>query len=221
MRFSARRDAAGTAVGGLQVAGLSDHTAGRIRDSVSALGTDIALPGFALPGLPLRVEPGKGTSRLDFVRNGNRVAARWAIRSSDVQWLPDSARARAMNPLEQLVGRVVSGLRDLEVTANLTGDIHAPAISISSNLDRAVATRVREVAGEEIARAEARVRAAVDSIVEERVAPVRARVTELRAESERRVDEARARLAEERQRLQAQLDALTGGLGGVIPLPRP
>ena len=118
------------------------------------------------------------------------------------------------------MSRVVTGLRELEVTANLTGDIHAPAIAISSNVDRAIAARVREVAGEEIARAEARVRAAVDRIVEERTAPVRARVAELRAESERRVEEGRARLGEERQRLQAQLDALTGGLGGVIPLPR-
>lgn len=216
MRFSARRDAAGTGIGDLQVAGLIDHTAGRVRDSVSAVGTGIALPGFALPGLPLRVEPGKGTSRLDFVRGGDRVAARWTIRSADVQWLPDSARTRTLNPLESLVARVVAGLRDLEVTANLTGDIHSPSISISSNLDRTVAARVREVAGEEIARAEARARAAVDSIVNERVAPVRARVTEVRAESERRIEEARARLAEERQRLQAQLETLTGGL----PLPR-
>jgi uncharacterized protein (TIGR03545 family) len=216
MRFSARRDAAGTAIGELQVAAVIDHTAGRVRDSVRAVGNGISLPGFALPGLPLRVEPGSGMSRLDFVRSGDRMAARWTIRSAEVQWLPDSARTRALNPLEALVARVVSGLRDLEVTANLTGDIHAPSIAISSNLDRAVATRVREVAGEEIARAEARARAAVDRIVDERVAPVRARVSELRAESERRVEEARARLAEERQRLQAQLETLTGGL----PLPR-
>jgi hypothetical protein len=219
-RFSARRDAAGSALGTLQVSAVIDHTAGRTRDSVSAVGSDIALAGFALPGLPLRVEPGKGTSRLDFVRSGNRVAARWTIRSSDVRWLPDSSRLRALNPLEAVIGRVVTGLGELEVTARLTGEIHAPAIAISSNLDRAVAARVREVAGEEIARAEARARAAVDRIVEERTAPVRARVAELRAESERRVEEARARLAEERQRLQTRLDALTGGLGGVIPLPR-
>ena len=219
MRFSARRDAAGTMMGALQVSGLIDHTAGRMRDSVRAVGTAIALPGFALPGLPLRVEPGKGTSQLDFLRNGNRIAARWIIRSSDVQWLSDSSRARALNPLEQLVSRVVSGLRELEVTANLTGEIRSPTIAISSNLDRAVAARVREVAGEEIAKAEARARAAVDRIVEERTAPVRARIAELRTESERRVADARARLDEERQRLQTRLDSLAGGLGG-IPLPR-
>ena len=214
-RFSARRDAAGTTLGALHVSGLIDHTGGRTRDSVSAIASDIALPGFALPGLPLRVEPGHGTSRLDFLRVGDRVAARWTIRSSEVRWVADSARARPLNVLEDLVRRVVTGLDDLEVTANLTGEIRAPSIAISSNLDRAVAARVREVAGEEIARAEARARAAVDRIVEERMAPVRARVTELRAESERRIEEARSRLADERQRLQGRLQALTGG----IPLP--
>ena len=219
-RFTATRDAAGAALGSLHVGAVIDHTSGRNRDSVSAVGSDIALPGFALPGLPLRVEPGKGTSRLDFVRNGNLVAARWTIRSSDVRWRTDSARVRGVNPLEALVGRVVSGLRELEVTARLTGELHAPQIAISSNLDRAVGDRVSEVAGEEIARAEARARAAVDRIVEERTVPVRARVAGLRAESERRIEEGRRRLAEERQRLQAQLQALTGGLGGVIPLPR-
>ena len=219
-RFSARRDAIGTTLGALQVSGLIDHTAGASRDSVSAVGSDIALPSFSLPVLPLRVDPGKGVSRLDFVRNGNRIAARWSMRSSDVRWLSDSGSARALNPLEQLMARIVTGLRELEVTANLTGDIRAPSIAITSNVDRAIAARVREVAGEEIARAEARARAAVDRIVEEQTAPVRARVAELRSESERRVEEARARLAEERQKLQARLDALTGGLGGVIPLPR-
>jgi uncharacterized protein (TIGR03545 family) len=220
MRFSARRDAAGTALGALRVDGIIDHTAGRNRDSLVAIGNEISLPGFALPMLPLRVDLGTGTSRLDFVRNADRIAARWTIRSDNVQWLTDSTRARALNTLESLVSRVVSGLGELEVTARLTGAIRSPEIAITSNLDRVVAGRIREVAGEEIARAEARVRAAVDSIVEERTAPVRARVAALRTEAERRVEDARTRLAEERQRLEARLQALTGGLGGVVPLPR-
>jgi uncharacterized protein (TIGR03545 family) len=220
LRFSARRDAAGATIGTLQVNGIVDHGAERMRDSVTAIGSAIALPRFSLPVLPLRLEPGKGTSRLDFVRSGDRVAARWTLRSSDVRWVADSLRARNLNVLEQLVTRVIAGVNDLDVTANLTGDIHAPAIAISSNLDRVVAARIREVAGEEIARAELRARAAVDRIVEERTAPVRARVMELRTESERRLADARTRLAEERQRLEMRLDSLTGGLTGGIPFPR-
>ncbi|MDQ4080389.1 MAG: hypothetical protein M3125_06485 [Gemmatimonadota bacterium] len=219
MRFSARRDAAGSTFGALRVDGIIDHTAGRNRDSLVAVGSDISLPLFAMPALPLRVDPGKGTSRLDFVRNGDRVAARWTIRSDRVQWLTDSARVRTLNALESLVSRVVSTLGELEVTASLTGAMRSPEIAISSNLDRAVAGRIRETAGEEIARAEARVRAAVDSIVEQRAAPVRARVAAVRTDAERRAGDARSRLAEERQRLEERLKALTGGLG-VIPLPR-
>jgi uncharacterized protein (TIGR03545 family) len=218
MRFSARRDAAGTGLGVLRVGAVMDRTTGRTRDSVAALASDVVIPAFALPGLPLRVEPGNGASRLDFVRNGNRIAMRWTLSSSNVRWVPDSARARPLNTIEALVGRVVSGLEELEVTARLTGELRAPVIAISSNLDRAVAARLREVAGEEIAKAEMRARAAVDRIVDERTAPVRARMGEVRAESERRVEEARQRLVEEQQRLQARLEALTGGLG-VIPLP--
>lgn len=219
-RFSARRDAVGTPLGVLQVDAVLDHTAGRSRDSVTATGSDITLPGFALPGLPFRVEPGKGASRLDFVRSGDRMAARWTMRSDNVRWLPDSSRARTLNQLEALVSRVITGLGELEVTARLTGDLRSPEIALSSSLGRAVAGRIREVAGEEIARAEARARAEVDRIVAERTAPVRARVVAFRTEAERRGDEAKARLAEERQRLEERLTALTGGLGGVIPLPR-
>lgn len=219
-RFSARRDAAGSGLGVLHVAAVMDRTSGRTHDSLTAVASDVAIPAFALPGLPMRVEPGKGASRLDFVRTGNRIAMRWTLSSSNVRWLPDSARARPLNAIEALVGRVVTGLEELEVTARLTGELRAPAIAISSNLDRAVSARLREVAGEEIERAETRARAAVDRIVDERTAPIRARVAELRAESERRVEEARLRLAEEQQRLQARLEALTAGLGGVIPLPR-
>jgi hypothetical protein len=219
LRFSARRDAAGSTIGALRTDGIIDHTAGRVRDSLVAIGTDISLPALALPALPLRLEPGTGTSRLDFVRHGDRVAARWTLRSANVRWLTDSSRARTLNTLESLVSRVISGLGELEVTASLTGAIRSPEIAITSNLDRAVAARIRDVVGEEIARAERRVRAAVDSIVEERTAPVRARVAELRTEAERRVEDTRTRLTEERQRLEARLQALTG-LGGVIPLPR-
>ncbi|MGQ0713658.1 MAG: hypothetical protein ACT4PJ_07980 [Gemmatimonadaceae bacterium] len=219
-RLTARRDAAGTTIGALEVDAVIDHTRAPARDSVTVIGSDVALPSFALPALPLRVALGEGASRLDFVRSGDRIAARWVIRSNDVQWIPDSARARTLNTLEALVSRVITGLGALEVTARLTGDLRSPDIAVSSTLDRAIAGRIRDVAGEEIARAEARVRAEVDRIAEERTAPVRARVTELHAESERRIEDARTRLDEERQRLQARLDALTGGLGGVIPLPR-
>ena len=69
---------------------------------------------------------------------------------------------------------------------------------------------MRGVLGEAVQEAEARVRAQVDSIAEEKLAPVRARVVELRAQAEARVNEANARIDAVRERLLAQLRALGG-----------
>jgi F0F1-type ATP synthase membrane subunit b/b' len=92
-------------------------------------------------------------------------------------------------------------------------------LSVRSNLDRVIADRLRAVAGEELAAAEAKVRARVDSLVEEKSAPVRARIAELRTEGERRVADGRARLDTEKRKLEEQLKALTGGLVGLPKLP--
>ena len=215
--FALRRQSAGSDVQSLLVTGNLDHARPRPRDAFNATATGVKLPSFQLPVLPLRADAGRGSSELRLVLDGDQISARWAVRSSDVTWAVDSARARSLNTLETLVSRVVTGLDDLEVTAELTGDVRTPRLSVRSNLDRAIAERIRTVAGEEVARAEQRVRAEVDRIVEERSAPVRARVGELRAEGEARVTEARQRLEAERAKLDEQIRTVTGGL---VTLPR-
>ena len=94
---------------------------------------------------------------------GERVRrGRWAVGSNKVSWLADSA-GRGLNDIERLVLRVVSGLNDLQVVAELSGSIAAPKFSVSSNLDKAIAQRIQAVLGEEVAKAEKRVRAKVDT----------------------------------------------------------
>ena len=113
---------------------------------------------------------------------------------------------------------MITGLNDLELTAELNGPVTAPVLSVRSNLDREIAARIRSVVGEEVARAETRIRAEVDRLVEEKTAPVRARVAELRSDAEQRVADARAKLDAERAKLDEGIRAVTGGL---ISLPRP
>ena len=120
---------------------------------------------------------------------------------------------RKMNEIERLVWRVVSGLGDLAVTAELRGAIRSPRLSVSSNLDRAIAQRLDAVIGEEVAKAERMVRAKVDSLVSARVEPVR-------RQAEQRVAGERERLDAVEQELQAQLRRLTGGLAPGITLPK-
>src|SRR5687768_5490880 len=224
-RFTlARRVSGRTGVGTvarIDARGTIDHVGGRIRDSIGVDASGVGLPSFPLPGLPLRAELGHGTSRIDFLRVGDSVAARWILRTDELTWTRDSAAARpnaVANTIESLAIRTITGVRELEVVADLTGDVRQPTLEVRSNLDRELAERLRAVAGEELARAETKVRAQVDRIVEERTAPVRAKVDSLRAVGERQVAEARTRLDEEKARLEARLKALLPGRG-LLGLP--
>jgi hypothetical protein len=98
--------------------------------------------------------------------------------------------------------------------------VRSPALSVSSNLDRAVAQRLEAVIGEEVAKAERMVRAKVDSLVADRVGPVRRQVADVRSQAEQRLAGERARLDEVEKQLQAELKRLTGGLAPEIKLPK-
>ncbi|HEX6106345.1 MAG TPA: TIGR03545 family protein [Gemmatimonadales bacterium] len=220
MVVRARRSAAGSAVASIDVDAVVDHVRpDRIRDSVAARLRGVRLPEFPLPGLPFRVVPGTGSSRLDFALRGNDVSARWAIGSSEVAWALDTA-GRNLNELERVVWRVVSGLDDLSVQAELRGAVRSPRLSVASNLDRAIAQRLEAVVGEEVAKAERMARAKVDSTVAGRVEPVRRQVAEVRTQAEQRLASEQERLNRLEQQLQAELKRLTGGLAPDIKLPK-
>ena len=217
-RFLAQRRAAGTRLRSVRVDGTLDHVGAHVRDSVNASADGVTLPTLDLPGLPLRADLGRGQATLRFARDGDSVRALWTLDARQVQWQV-RASSTASNRLEELVTRVVAGLQGVHIEAELTGALNTPHLSVRSNLDRAIGDRLRTVAGEELARAETKVRAKVDSLAEERVAPVRAQVAALRSAANQRVADARAGLDEERTKLEAQLKALGGGVLGLPRLP--
>jgi hypothetical protein len=179
----------------------------------------VKLPSMSVPVLPFRADPGRGTSELRFSLDGDRLTGHWSVASGELAWPTDSARQRSLNTVESLVARVLTGVRQLDLSADVGGTLRAPTLAVRSNLDRVVADRLRAVVGEEVTKAEAKVRAQVDKIVEEKSAPVKARVAEVRAESEKKIAEARARLDEEKKKLDAQLKTLSGGLVGLPKIP--
>jgi uncharacterized protein with HEPN domain len=111
-------------------------------------------------------------------------------------------------------------LSALDVVAELTGSITSPKLSISSNLDQAIAQRLKAVIGEEVARAERMVRAKVDSLVADKVGPVKRQVAAVQAEANQRVAAERQRIEQVEQALNAELKRLTGGLAPGIELPK-
>jgi uncharacterized protein (TIGR03545 family) len=218
MTVTAKRNAPGSVIAGLDVGAVVDHRAG-VRDSVSARLRGVKLPSFDIPGLPFRIAPGTGAANLNFALRGDRLLGRWSIASDQVAWALDSAGG-PRSSLEQLVWRVVSGLKQLDVKAQVSGTIKAPKLSVRSNLDEAIAQRLKAVVGEEVAKAEALARAKVDSLVADKVAPVKQRVAAVQADATKRVADEQARLDKVEADLQAQLKRLTRGLAPGIELPK-
>jgi uncharacterized protein (TIGR03545 family) len=216
MLFALRRTTSGGALDSLRVTGSLDHRA-TPRNIVNVAAAGVQLPALSVPSLPYSMDPGRGTTEMRFVLDGEQLSGRWVVRSKDLSWKPDSARARRLNTVEALVARVLTGIPELELTADIGGTLKEPKLAVRSNLDRQVADRLRAVVGEEVRAAQAKVRAQVDRLVEEKSAPVKARVVELRAEGERRVAEARSKLDEEKRKLEERLKALTTG---TLNLPR-
>ena len=197
---------ASAAAPGFRLGALLDHVRPTPRDTAAASLAGVALPALPLPSLPIRLEPGAGTVALSFAVQGEQVRARWTVQSDRVRWTRDSA---GPSPIGDLVWRVVSGIPTLEVSASLTGSLTRPQLAVSSNLDRALAERVRAVAGAALAAADARVRAQVDSLVDPLVAPVVAQVTALGGDVPRRLGGQRAQLDDARRALEQRLRELT------------
>jgi uncharacterized protein (TIGR03545 family) len=221
MVVSARRNAPGSVVAGLDVGAIVDHRTSATRDSVSAKLRGVKLPSFDIPGLPFRLAPGTGAANLTFALRGDRLLGRWSVNTNEAAWSRDSAAAQGKGgDLEQLVWRVLSGVKQLDVNAQMSGTIKAPKLAVRSNLDDAIAQRLKAVVGEEVAKAEAMARAKVDSLVADKVEPVKQRVAALQADATKRVGVEQAQLDQVEADLQAQLKRLTGGVAPDIKLPK-
>ena len=198
------------------VGALLDHTKAPVHDSAQVRLKGLRLPSFDLPGLPFGVSPGVGSSEITLEIMGDQIAGRWSMRSSEAVWHADSAKA--LNTLEGVLWRVLSGLNDLQVTAEVRGDLASPRLSVSSNIDQAVAARLREIVGEELAKAEAKARAAVDRLIADKVEPVTRQVASVQSILDQRLGGSKTQLDQVQKQLERELKRL-GGPGGLIPLP--
>jgi hypothetical protein len=154
------------------------------------------------------------------MRNGGAdILGRWTIQSNQVTWLADTT-GHPLNQLERIVFEVVSGLKELRVAAAVSGSVREPKLSVSSNLDKAISQRLQAVVGQEVAKAERMARAKVDSLVADKVTPVKQQITGLQSEATHRVQAQKQQLDEAETRLNAELKRWTGGLAPGIELPK-
>ena len=202
------RPTVATATGPQVGAGLMlNHLRSVPVDTAGATVGGVRFPAFQLPGVPLRLDPGAATTQLGFNLNGDTIHARFAIRSSNVRWTRDSGFANST--IGDLIWRAVSGIPNLDVEARLSGALHHPDLAVRSNLDQAIAARLRAVLGEQVAAAEKQMRDRVDALVNAKVGPVRARVTQVQNQAQAQVAQQRARLDELQKQLEQRLRDLT------------
>lgn len=190
----------------LAAGALLNHLRGIPVDTAGATVGGIRLSPFEVPGLPLRLDPGAATTQLGFHLNGDTVHARFALRSSNVRWTRDSGLTSTT--IGDLIWRTVSGISNLDVEARMSGALHNPTLAVRSNLDQAIASRLRAVLGEEVAAAERQMRERVDALVGDKVEPVRAQVNQVRTQAEAQIAQQRARLDELQQQLEQRLRQL-------------
>ncbi len=214
-RVSAERVSRAAGPRAVTLDAVLDHTGPRARDSLRARVAGVRLPGFELGPLPFRVDPGRGNSELHVRLDGDSIVARWTLQSDQVQWSRHGTTTQIPATVESLLWRVLSEVPSLSIAAELTGTIRQPRVSVSSNLGPALERRVRAIASEEVAKAEAKARAMVDSLVAQRVRPVRQQIAALEDSVDAQLTAGRRRLDEQRQRLTGLLKRLSGGLLGL------
>src|SRR3954462_7928509 len=133
--ISIARRAEGSAVAAVDIGAVINHLTSQTHDSVNARLRGVELPSFDLPGLPFRMAPGVGSTDLVFSMRGSALSGRWAVRANKVAWTADTA-GRKPNEIERLVWRVVGGLNDLSVVAQLGGTFSSPGFPL-----RAIGTK--------------------------------------------------------------------------------
>ncbi len=214
--FGVKGSVAGAMPLSARLDGILDHVRATPRDSVDLSLDGVKLPAFDLASLPFRLDPGVGAATLSFALNGDRVGGRLSVRSNAVHWTSDSSRGKPSGGVEGVVWQVVSGLKDLDLKAALSGTVTSPKLAVTSNLDQAVSDRLRAMAGEQLAKGEAKARAEVDRLVQDKVEPVRRQVAQAQTGLTGKLGANQQALDGAQKRLEAELKRL----GPVSGLPK-
>ncbi len=219
--FTAQGSLKGTNPLTLQLGGLLNHVKAVPLDSVQASVGGLPLPAFNLPGLPFRLDPGRGHATLQFALEGDRLRGHWGVASTNLtSGLSDSARGKPLDKLQSLVGQVLGNVKSLTLDANISGTVSRPSIAISSNVGDALAGGIRQVLGEQVAKAEARVKEEVDKQISQGIAAAQQQVSAVTQDLGKKVGLQSDQINQVETELQAQLKRYTGGAGGLIQLPK-
>lgn len=216
-QFVAQRKGGRVGPSAVRAAAVLDHTRLPLKDSIGAFLSGVGLPTVALPPLSAKVNLGKGVTSLSMLRVGNVLEARFYVRSTQPAWEKVGSASKGF--AQDLIWRTVSGIKDVEVETLVRGTLTRPSFSVKSNVGTEIARSLRREVGAQVAKAEAQVRAKVDSAVAGQVAAAREKVDGIKAQALAKVEAQRGELEKVKGELEQKIRDLTPRLPGGIRLP--
>jgi uncharacterized protein (TIGR03545 family) len=204
----------------VSISALSRHFGASPKDSLAARVSGVHLPAISVPELPFVVNPGRSTVGLAFSLAGDRLRGTWEVASDEAAWTTDTTRAGQASLVETTVWEVVRGLSQLRIRADLGGTLESPTLKVGSNLDDAIAARLRGLAGEALAKGEAKAREAVDRLVAPQVTALQGKMNTLQEQVVDRLPVERGRLDDIQKKLEREVKRLAGSAAGGLRLPK-
>jgi uncharacterized protein (TIGR03545 family) len=207
----------------IRVAGLIDHTGAVPRDSASVHLVGVRLPAADLGVVGARIDLTRGVMDLALSRSGEQLRGHWAVGTDSAVWsrlgsATDTASATRIGSqawLNTLVWRTVSSLRHVEIDAAISGTLSSPRLDVSSTVGGEVSRALAQALKSEVARAEAQVRAKVDSLVGQQVAAARSRLAALDTGPLKELAGAQQQLDAVQAQLEQRLRGLVPGIPGI------
>jgi hypothetical protein len=185
----------------------------------------VRLPAADLGVVGARIDLTRGITDLALSRTGEQLRGHWSIGTDSAVWsrleggaTADTGSATRIGSqawVNTLVWRTVSSLRHVEVDAAITGTLSSPQLDVSSNVGGEVSRSLQQALKGEVARAEAQVRARVDSLVAQQVAAARAKLAALDTDPLKSLTDDRAQLDAVQAQLEQRLKGLVPGIPGL------
>jgi uncharacterized protein (TIGR03545 family) len=193
-----------------------DRTGPTAQDRLVASFSGLPLPPLEIGAWEARLDLGNGAMRVDLSRSGDGILG-------DVTWSASGATWERAGPASSgttgYLWDLVSRLTSVEITLGLDGPFRSPRISVRSNIGGQVAQALADQIGDEVRRAEARIRVEVDRLIEPALANTRNQIDDFEGAMLGPMSGYRRELDGLQTQLQARLRDLTSSLPGLPRLP--
>ncbi len=213
-RFSFERVSGGAGDRLISATGFIDHTGSILKDSIELTLSGAGMGGVSMESLGGRLELGTGISSLRMERTGDDFDVFMSWECPGVRW--ESTREKS--GVEEFIWNTLSRLRSVSVSVNMKRTPGGVDLSVTSNVAGELSNALQRQLGDEIRRAEARVRSEVDRRIAAIEAAARRGVDAVRSEVEERISELQAELEQARAELESKLRSVIDRLPpGIIP----